>query len=60
MANAALPANDADLNTSLLSPRASSSSTLKSEIGIRRYPTRQEARASIFEFVVLFYDRVRV
>jgi putative transposase len=34
-------------------------STLKSEIGVRRYPTRQAARASIFEFVELFYNRVR-
>jgi len=34
-------------------------STLKSEIGVRRYPTRQAARASVFEFVELFYNRVR-
>ena len=34
-------------------------STLKSEIGISCYPTRQVARASIFEFVELFYNRVR-
>ena len=34
-------------------------STLKSEIGIRRYPTHQAARTSIFEFVELFYNRVR-
>jgi hypothetical protein len=34
-------------------------STLKSEIGVRRYPTRQAARASGFEFIELFYNRVR-
>lgn len=34
-------------------------STLKSEIGVRRYPTRQAARASVFEFIELFYNRVR-
>lgn len=34
-------------------------STLKSEIGVSRYPDRQTARASIFEFIELFYNRVR-
>ena len=34
-------------------------STLKSEIGAGRYPARQTARASIFEFIELFYNRVR-
>lgn len=34
-------------------------STLKSEIGVSRYPTRQAARASAFEFIELFYNRVR-
>ncbi|TCJ19856.1 hypothetical protein E0L93_02560 [Rubrobacter taiwanensis] len=34
-------------------------STLKSEIGVRRYPARQPARASVFEFLELFYNRVR-
>ncbi len=34
-------------------------STLKSEIGVSRYPTRQAARASVFEFIELFYNRVR-
>jgi putative transposase len=34
-------------------------STLKSEIGVSRYPTRQAARASTFEFIELFYNRVR-
>ena len=34
-------------------------STLKSEIGVSRYSTRQAARASIFEFIELFYNRVR-
>lgn len=34
-------------------------STLKSEIGVRRYPTGQAARASVFEFIELFYNRVR-
>jgi putative transposase len=34
-------------------------STLKSEIGVSRYPDRQTARASIFEFIESFYDRVR-
>ncbi len=34
-------------------------STLKSEIGVSRYPERQTARASIFEFIELFYNRVR-
>jgi putative transposase len=34
-------------------------STLKSEIGVSRYPSRQAARASIFEFIELFYNRVR-
>jgi putative transposase len=34
-------------------------STLKSEIGVIRYPTRQVDRASTFEFIELFYNRVR-
>lgn len=34
-------------------------STLKREIGMSRYPTRQAARASVFEFIELFYNRVR-
>lgn len=34
-------------------------STLKSEIGVSRYPDRQRARASIFEFIESFYNRVR-
>ncbi len=34
-------------------------STLKSEIGAGRYSDRQTARASIFEFIELFYNRVR-
>jgi len=34
-------------------------STLKSEIGVSRYPDRQMARASIFEFIESFYNRVR-
>lgn len=34
-------------------------STLKSEIGVGRYPSRQAARASVFEFIELFYNRVR-
>jgi putative transposase len=34
-------------------------STLKSEIGVSRYPKRQTARASIFEFIESFYNRVR-
>ena len=34
-------------------------STLKCEIGVSRYPTRQAARASVFEFVELFYNRER-
>jgi putative transposase len=34
-------------------------STLKSEIGVSRYPDRQKARASIFEFIELFYNRMR-
>lgn len=34
-------------------------STLKSEIGAGCYPERQRARASIFEFIELFYNRVR-
>jgi putative transposase len=34
-------------------------STLKSEIGVSRYPDRQAARASIFEFIELFYNRMR-
>ena len=34
-------------------------STLKCEIGVSRYPTRQAARASTFEFIESFYNRVR-
>jgi transposase InsO family protein len=34
-------------------------STLKSEIGVSRYPERRAARASIFEFIELFYNRMR-
>jgi putative transposase len=34
-------------------------SSLKSEIGVNCYPTRQAARASIFEFIESFYNRVR-
>ena len=34
-------------------------STLKSEIRVSCYPTRQAARASVFEFIELFYNRVR-
>jgi putative transposase len=34
-------------------------SSLKAEIGVNRYPTRQAARASIFEFIECFYNRVR-
>ncbi len=34
-------------------------STLKSEIGVSRYPERQTARASIFEFIESYYNRVR-
>ena len=34
-------------------------STLKSEIRVSRHPTRQAARASVFEFIELFYNRVR-
>ena len=34
-------------------------STLKSEIGVSRYLSRQAARTSIFEFIELFYNRVR-
>ena len=34
-------------------------STLKSELGVGRYPTRQAARASVFEFIELFYNRER-
>jgi putative transposase len=34
-------------------------STLKSEIGVRRYLSRQATRVSIFEFIELFYNRVR-
>jgi putative transposase len=34
-------------------------STLKSEIGVSRYLRRQAARASIFEFIEIFYNRVR-
>ncbi len=29
-------------------------STLKSEIGVSRYPNHQAARASVFEFIELF------
>jgi putative transposase len=34
-------------------------STLKSEIEVSRYPTRRAARASVFEFIEHFYNRVR-
>jgi len=34
-------------------------STLKREIGMSRYPTRQAARTSVFEFIELFYNRER-
>ena len=34
-------------------------STLKSEIGVSRYPTRQAARTSTFEFIEFFYNRER-
>ena len=34
-------------------------STLKCEIGVSCHPTRQAARASVFEFVELFYNRER-
>ncbi len=34
-------------------------STLKCEIGVSRCPTRQAARASVFEFIELFYNRER-
>ncbi|MCA1837631.1 MAG: IS3 family transposase, partial [Actinobacteria bacterium] len=34
-------------------------STLKSEIGVSRYLSHQAARVSIFEFIELFYNRVR-
>ncbi len=34
-------------------------STLKSEIGVSRYVSRQAARASVFEFIELFYNRER-
>lgn len=34
-------------------------SSLKGEIGVNRYPTRRMARASIFEFIECFYNRVR-
>lgn len=34
-------------------------STLKSEIGASRYLSRQAARSSVFEFIELFYNRVR-
>lgn len=34
-------------------------STLKSEIEVSRYPSHQAARASVFEFIELFYNRVR-
>jgi hypothetical protein len=32
--------------------------SFKSEIGASRHPDRQTARASIFEFIELFYNRV--
>lgn len=34
-------------------------STLKREIGMSRHPSHQAARASVFEFIELFYNRVR-
>jgi putative transposase len=34
-------------------------STLKCELGMTRYPTRQAARASVIEFIELFYNRER-
>ncbi|MCA1837365.1 MAG: IS3 family transposase [Gemmatimonadaceae bacterium] len=34
-------------------------STLKSELHVSRYPTREAAKASIFEFVEGFYNRLR-
>lgn len=34
-------------------------STLKIEIGVSHYPSRQAARASVFEFIESFYNRVR-
>jgi putative transposase len=34
-------------------------STLKREIGVSCYPDRQAARTSVFEFIELFYNRVR-
>src|SRR5215207_7711037 len=34
-------------------------STLKCELGVSHYPSRQVARASAFEFIELFYNRVR-
>lgn len=34
-------------------------STLKSEIGVSLYPRRQAARAAIFDFIELFYNRER-
>ena len=34
-------------------------STLKGEIGVSRYVSRQAAGASVFEFIELFYNRVR-
>ena len=34
-------------------------STLKCEIGVSRYPTRQAARTSVFEFIELFYNSER-
>ena len=34
-------------------------STLKSEVGVSRHLSRQAARVSIFEFIELFYNRVR-
>lgn len=34
-------------------------STLKSEIGMSRYSSRRAARASVFEFIELFYNRER-
>lgn len=34
-------------------------STLKREIGMSHHPSHQAARASVFEFIELFYNRVR-
>jgi putative transposase len=38
---------------------ALSVSTLKSEIGVSHHPSRQAAKASVFEFIEHFYNRVR-